>query len=601
MNAIRKYLSVRRLSQLSHCINPDTEFVTLCKLGRHREALDSLLSDRTGDPSLPSSAYSPLLQFCIDSGARDDGVALHRHLLSTRHTPDLHLSTKFIIFYAKFGDLTTARTVFDDMPERSVVTWTALISGCSRNGRAEEALEVFFQMRSTGLKANQYTYGSALRACTSVGCISSGQQIHGCIAKSRFQDDLFVQSALVDMHLKCGSVDDAWHLFRKMEKRDVVAWNSIVGGCAVRGLGDGAFGVFCSMIKDGVQPDHFTYASVLRACGVVRVLVHVNQIHASIVKSGHGSHCAVSGSLVDAYAKCKSLGEAKQVYDSMVDRDLISSTALVTGCAMDINYSWKAFEIFCEINNMGMKIDNVMLSSMLNVCANVPSLDFGRQIHAQMFKNHSDIDVPLGNALIDMYAKSGELQDACHAFDEMRYKNVISWTSLITGYGKNGCGEGAVTLFSKMEENGVKPNDITFLALLFACSHSGLVSKGLECLNSMVTKYHINPRNEHYSCVVDLLARRGLLQEAYDLVCKMNIKPNASLWGAVLGACRVHGDISLGEVSAKHLLNLFPDKSVNYVVLSNVYAAAGLWEPAWKMRQMMEARSIKKDSGYSYI
>ncbi|XP_009385060.2 pentatricopeptide repeat-containing protein At3g20730 [Musa acuminata AAA Group] len=600
MNAIRENIAIVRLSKLTRYANPEPKVLTLCDLGRRREAIRSLVSDPSA-PALPSSAYSSLLQLCIDSGAKEDGVSLHVHLRSAGHAPDLHLSTKLIIFYAKFGELAAARRVFDDMPERSVVSWTALVSGYSRNGRAEEALEVFSNMRSSGLKGNQFTYGSALRACTSLGCIGSGQQVHGCIAKSRFQDDLFVQSALVDMHLKCGSVDEALRLFGRMNKRDVVAWNSIVGGCAVRGLGDDAFGAFCLMIRDGMRPDRFTYASVLRASGVLRSPIYVNQIHASIVKLGHGSHCVVSGSLIDAYAKCRSLCQAQLLYDSMVDRDLISCTALVTGYALDKSCSWKAFEIFRGINHMGMRIDDVMLSCILNVCANVPSLSFGRQIHAHMLKEHPDYDVALGNALIDMYAKSGELQDACHAFYEMRHKNVISWTSLITGYGKNGCGEGAITLFSKMEEDGVKPNDVTFLALLFACSHSGLISKGLEYFHLMVSKYQIIPRVEHYSCAVDLLARGGQLKEAYDLVCKMNIRPNASLWGAMLGACRMYGDMNLGEVAAGYLLSLYPERSVNYVVLANVYTAAGLWESALKMREMMEQRSTKKDAGHSYI
>lgn len=334
---------------------------------------------------------------------------------------------------------------------------------------------------------------------------------------------------------------------------------------------------------------------------MARVQLHVNQIHASIIKLGLDSHSMLSGPLIDAYAKCKSLDEATKLYNSMVDRDLISATALITGYARDKSFCPESMDIFHQINRMGNRIDKVMICAMFNVCANVPDLNFGRQIHAYMCKNHFDYDTALGNALIDMYAKSGELHDASSAFDEMREKDVISWTSLITGYGKNGCGEGAVKLFSKMEENEVKPNGVTFLALIFACSHSGLVSMGLEYLNLMVKKYHIKPREEHYSCIVDLLARGGLLKESYDLVCKMNIKPNASLWGAVLGACSLYGHTSLGEVVGGCLLTLFPERSVNYVVLANIYSAAGLWDSAWRTRKMMEDRSEKKDSGYTYI
>ncbi|XP_042472753.1 pentatricopeptide repeat-containing protein At3g20730 isoform X1 [Zingiber officinale] len=563
----------------------------------------SLLS--CSNPSHSSSpwASSEDEELCTDSCGSDNGLTLHDHLIPVRRDADLHTGRKFIMFHAQVGNLTMARRLFDKMPYRNVVIWTALISGYARCGQAMEALELFSLMRSSGFSGNQFTYGSVLRACTSLGFISNGQQIHGCITKSRFEDNLIVQTALINMHLKCGSVADAGHLFARMEKKDVVTWNSMIGGCAVRGLRDDAFKIFGSMIREGVRPDQFTFANILRACSAARVQLHVDQIHASIIKLGLESHAMLSGPLIDAYAKCKNLDEATKLYNSIVDRDLISATALITGYASDNRFCRKSMDIFHQINRMGNRIDKVMICAMFNVCANAPDLNFGRQIHAYMRKIHFDFDydTALGNALIDMYAKSGELHDASSAFEEMREKDVISWTSLITGYGKNGCGENAVKLFSKMEANEVKPNGVTFLALIFSCSHSGLVIKGLEYLNLMVKKYHIKPREEHYSCIVDLLARGGLLKEAYDLVYKMDIKPNASLWGAVLGACSLYGHTSLGEVAGGYLLTLFPERSVNYVVLANIYTAAGLWDSAWRTRKMMEDRSEKKDSGYTYI
>ncbi|XP_010931829.1 pentatricopeptide repeat-containing protein At3g20730 [Elaeis guineensis] len=597
MNAIQTK-SIANFAELIRRSNPESKVLTLCKLGRLKEALDVLHSHPT---PLSPSTYSSLLQLCIDCNAKQEGRSLHDYLSAIGHASNLHLCTKFVIFYAKVGDLVAARRVFVEMPERSVVSWTAMISGYSQNGYSDEALKVFSWMRRLGVKANQFTYGSALRACTGLGCVRSGGQIHGCIVKSRFVEDLFVQSALVDLHLKCGSVEDAWCLFGMMEKRDVVAWNSVIGGCAVRGLEEDAFGYFCLMLRDGLQPDHFTFGSLLKACGLVRTLVHVNQIHAFSVKLGYENQSIVTGSLIDAYAKCRSMQNARLVYDSMYEQDLISCTALITGYSLERNCSGKALELFCEINRMGMRIDDVILCSMINICANIASLSLGRQIHAHVIKKQSNHDIALSNALIDMYAKSGELWDARCAFDEMQYKNVISWTSLIAGYGKHGSGEGAIALFVKMEDDGVKPNDVTFLSLLSACSHSGLTNKGMEYFKSMVSKYGIHPRAEHYSCAVDLLARGGQLQEAYDFVCKMDAKPNASLWAAVLGACRMHGNTSLGEIAAGYLLNLYPERSVNYVVLANTYASAGLWESAWKIRKLMLQRATKKDAGCSYI
>ncbi|XP_058072407.1 pentatricopeptide repeat-containing protein At3g20730 [Magnolia sinica] len=575
---------------------------TQCKLGRLKQAFQTLSYLHPLSPPLSPSLYSSLLQLCIDSNAEKEGRVLYHHLLQNCSVSDLHLNTKFIVFYSKIGDLDAARRVFDGMPQRSVVSWTALISGYSRNGYLREALELFLLMRQSGFKANQFSYGSVLRACTGLLCIKSGKQIQGCIEKSQFCGDLFVQSALVDLHSKCGRIEDAIHVFEKMLHRDVVCWNALIGGCTVQGLGDFAFRMLPSMLRDGIMPDHFTFGSVLRGCGGVRALVKVTQIHGFIVHLGFESYRVVIGSLIDAYGKCKSLSSARLLYDSMLEKDLISSTALITGYAQEgSHYSGEALELFSKINQMGMGVDDIIMCSMLNVCANVASLSLGQQIHAHALKNRLNHDVALGNALIDMYAKSGEIEDARRAFDGMQEKNVISWTSLMVGYGKHGYGKEAILLFEMMEDKGLKPNDVTFLSLLFACSHTGLTNEGWDCFNSMVIKYNIQPRAEHYSCMVDLLARGGQLKEAYDLVSKMNVKPNASLWGAVLGACRIYGNKSLGEIAAAHLFDLDPMNPVNYVVLANIYTAAGLWEDAWNTRKMMEERCIKKEPGYSCI
>ncbi|ONK78408.1 uncharacterized protein A4U43_C02F18460 [Asparagus officinalis] len=581
---------------------------SLCKLGRLKEALQSLYSNPTSSSSSSNSAtaaaaYSSVLQLCIDSNAKQEGLSLQTHLTAIGYSPDLHLSTKFIIFHSKVtADLASARKMFDSMPQRSIVSWTAMISGYAQNGYSEDALHLFSLMRCcSGFSPNQFTFGAALSACARVGAFRIGQKIQGCIEKSRFFRDIFVQSALLDLHLKCGSLEDARCLFQRMEMRDAISWNLVIGGHAVRGLGDDALGLFCSMLRDGFLPDHFTFASALKAYSCTKTLSNVNQTHTFVIKSGYENHNVVTGSLIDAYAKCGRIDKAKIVYDSMLKHDLISCTALINSYSSERFSYREALNLFREINRTCMVLDDVILCSMINLCANVTSLSLGRQIHACALKKQPLLDVAFGNSLIDMYAKTGELEDAHQAFDEMKDKNVISWTSLITSYGKHGYGEGAITLFLKMEESGVRPNDVTFLSLLFACSHSGLITKGINFLSLMVSKYHIRPRVEHYSCVTDLLARGGLLEEAYDFACNMDAMPNLSLWGSLLGSCSIYGNTSLGRIAASNLFQLDPERSVSYVVLANIYAAAGLWEDAKKIRKFIEERSVKKIVGCSFI
>ncbi|XP_068650430.1 pentatricopeptide repeat-containing protein At3g20730-like [Aristolochia californica] len=568
----------------------------LCRLGRVDEALQVLTSI-----SFNAHLCSFFLQFCVDSNAETQGRYLHDHLARNGFPSDVHLNTKFIVFYSRMGDVNSARRVFDEMPHRSIVSWTALISGYTQNGYPRRALEIFPRMRQLGFKCNDFTYGSILRACTVLLYVQSGEVIHGCALKDGFCGSLFVQSALIDLYSKCGRSEKARILFETMLVRDVVCWNVVIGGYAAQGLDDEAFGMFREMLSHGMLPDHFTFMGILKACGGVEDLAKVHQIHGIVTKLGLCSHSSVSGSLIGAYGKCRSLSNARLLYDIMPEKDLISSTTMITSYAQSGKQSKEALEFFGKINHCAVVMDEIIMCSMLNVCADLVFLSLGQQIHALALKKQPFSDTAMGNALIDMYAKSGNIEDASRVFYEMENQNVISWTSLITGYGKHGYGEEAISLFNKMLNNGLKPNDVTFLSLLFACSHAGMIAKGWEYFHLMMNEYKISPRAEHYSCIVDLLGRGGLLEEAYNLVCDINMRPNASVWRALLGACRIYGNKSLGEIAARHLFDLEAFDTVNYVILSNIYASAGLWDDALNLRKIMRERGMMKEPGHSFI
>ncbi|KAF5470648.1 hypothetical protein F2P56_011148 [Juglans regia] len=550
---------------------------------------------------LDYSMYMKMLQVCMDAKAERCGRLIHNQLITSGFDSNVHLNTKLIIFYSKFGHMDTARNLFDKMRDRNLVSWTAMISGFTQNGYYENALMMFSAMRGVGVKANQFTYASVLKACTSMRCLEVGMQVHGCIHKSRFVDNLFVQSALVDLHSKCGEMEDACKCFEMMAERDVVSWNAMIGGYAVQGFADESFQMFRSMMREGLIPDGFTLGSVLRACATHSSLMKINQTHGLIIHLGFGSQNALIGSLIGAYAKCGRVGSAYHLYKSLPTKDIISCTSLIVGFAHEANHSGDALRLFKEVIQMHIEMDEVIFCSMLNICANISSLSFGRQVHAVVSKVQSCYDVAMGNALVDMYAKCGGIEDAKHAFDEMEEKNVISWTSLIAGYGKHGFGHKAFALYKMMEHEGLRPNDVTFLTLLFACSHSGLTGEGSECFNSMVKEYNILPKPEHLSCIIDLFARGGQLEEAYNLICEMKIKPTASIWGAILGASSTYYNLSIGEIAAINLFKMDPKNSVNYVVLASLYAACGQWDNASKMWNLVKDRGLKKDPGYSLL
>ncbi|KAL8482186.1 hypothetical protein ACS0TY_027793 [Phlomoides rotata] len=545
------------------------------------------------------SVYSKILQLCTGLKSIKYGKLIHRHIITDGFPCNTCLNTRLIIFYSKFGEMESARKVFDRMSERTVVAWTALLSGYSQNAEYHEALRVFSAMHAEGMKANQFTYGSVLRACTHLSSLESGKQIQSCVHKGRFVNNLFVQSALIDLHSKCGNMEDACSVFESMETRDLVSWNTMIGGYAAQGLNDNAILVFLRMLREGMLPDSFTFGGLLRAIVGSDGLAKVNTIHGYILQFSLGSHEFLSGSLIDAYVKCGSMYNANCVYNTRQNKDLVSCTALIKGYASEGTNITRALHLFKDLQR-NMAIDGMLLCSMINICAKIASLSLGRQLHANSLKFQNQLDVAVGNALIDMYSKSGVIQDAKRVFDEMEVKNVISWTSLINGYGKNGYGREALTLYVKMENEGLKPNDVTFLSLLFACSHNGLTREGLQCFNDMVQRHEILPRVEHYYCLVDHLARGGRLEEAYDLVCKIEADSDASVLGAMLGACSTYENVNMGRnVGRRLLFGVETENPANYVALSSIYAGAGLWRNAMEMRMLMKKNTISKYPRYS--
>ncbi|KAK9684608.1 hypothetical protein RND81_10G220600 [Saponaria officinalis] len=562
------------------------------------KALQSIF--RNPVPSDPSF-YTNLIQLCIDSRATKEGRLIHKYLFYNGFHSNLTLNNKMIIFYGRIGDMGNAHKVFDKMLERNIVSWTALLSGYSQNGLFKNALMVFWKMHHLGVKGNQFTYGSALKACTKLMCLSSGKQIQGCLQKSRFVRNVFVQSALVDLYSKCGDIHDASFVFQSMSERDLVCWNAMIGGYSVHGFVKRSFLMLQSMLREGMTPDCLTFGSLLTACAQGIHLPVVSQLHCFILQHGFGSVQLLSRLLIDAYTKCGSIKSAYNVFKCVIVKDVMLYTALIAGFARDGDHYIDALRLFIKLYQSGSSLDDYLFCTVLSLCANSSSLDFGRQIHALALKCVPMYDVAMGNVLIDMYAKCGELEEANRTFDQMTEKNVISWSSLIDGYAKHGYVHESMALYNKMENEGLKPNDITFLSLLFACSHTGLTKEGWEAFNVMIEKHNISPNEKHYSCMVDILARGGQLEEALSLMQKMKVQPSPSLLGAIAGASNVYGDINAGKQAAKQLFDLDIEDSASYVALASLYATAGLWDRSWSMHKLMERKKLRKTAGCSLV
>ncbi|KAJ0232217.1 Pentatricopeptide repeat-containing protein [Hirschfeldia incana] len=549
--------------------------------------------------------YLKALKLCSHQNVEKQFVLIHGNSVTNGFVSNLQLNNSLINLYVRQGDVKHARKLFDRMPKRDVGSWTAMISGYSQRGYHRDAFLLFKQMRGEPVRANDFTYGSVLKSCKDLGCLREGMQIHGCVEKGKFAGYLVVRSALLCLYAKCGKMEDVRLLFDSMKQRDLCSWNIVINGYASSACADTSFGLFQMMLVEGKKPDCYTFESLFRASVQVKCLEMVSELHGFAIKMGLEESHALIRSLIDAYGKCGSLVNARKLFEGPMRRDLVSCTALITGFAQQNNFTSDAFDIFKEMILMRTKIDEILVSSILKICINIASTSIGRQIHCFALKSSQiRFDVALSNSLIDMYAKSGEIEDAVLAFEEMEEKDVRSWTSLISGYGRHGNVKKAIDLFNRMEQEGTKPNDVTFLALLSACSHTGETELGWKIFNAMINKYGIKAREEHLSCIVDMLARGGNLEEAYELIRSGNgiTSLSSSAWGAFLDACRRHGNIQLSEVAAAQLLSMEPKKPVNYINLASVYADTGEWDKALKTRRLMkESGSCNKAPGYSIV
>eukprot|EP01018_Ginkgo_biloba_P026783 Gb_12573 [translate_table: standard] len=424
--------------------------------------------------------------------------------------------------------------------------------------------------------------------------------MHDFILRNSCESDVFVRTALIDMYTKCGNIETARELFDKMSNRNVVSWNAMIAGYAQNGHANEALTLFYQMQLQEEIPDSVTIVSVLHACTRSGDLQQGRSVHNYIIQRGFESDIYVGNSLLAMYAKCGRVDVTRQLFDKMSKRNVVSWNAMIAGYTQN-GHDNEALILFHQMPMVEMTPDLATILSVLLGCANLAALQQGKWIHGYIIRSGFESDICVENSLIDMYAKCGNIQIARQLFDKMTERDVVSWNAMIESYGMHGCGEDVLTLFSQMQQTGIRPDDITFIYVLSACSHAGLIKEGWQYFDYMTQNYGITPCMEHYACMVELLGRAGHLDEAQDFIEKMPLEPGASVWGGLLGACRIHSNIKLGKCVADHLFNLQPEHHGYYVLLSNIYAAAGRWDDVANVRTMMKDRGLKKPPGCSLI
>ncbi|XP_031488351.1 pentatricopeptide repeat-containing protein At3g49170, chloroplastic [Nymphaea colorata] len=549
--------------------------------------------------------YASVIRACYDGENFAFGLVVFGLTIKTGFKYNLCVGCGLIDMFVKGGnDKDSALLIFDDMPERNGVAWTLMITRCVQSGSAEEAIGLFLDMELDGFEPDQFCFTSVVSACTELESLKLGQQVHSRIIKAGLVTDVCVGCSLIDMYAKCsenGSMEDSRKVFDRLTKHNVMSWTAVISGY-VQSAGEDveALKLFCRMKHGYVQPNEYTYSSVLKACANSSDLETGEQIYAHVVKSGLAPCDAVGNALVSLYARSGKMDEAQKAFNSMFQKNLISYNVMVDGYVKSQRTD-EAFMLAQEIDNIGIRPSNFTFSSLLSAAASLGAMTIGQQLHCQLSKSGLSSDPCVGNSLISMYSRCGNVEDAFKVFSRMAVRNLISWTSIIMGLAKHGYAIETLEIFDQMIESGIRPNEVTFIGVLSACGHAGLVDEGWEYFNSMSSSHGISPRMEHYACLVDLLGRSGCLEKALSFINSMPFEANALVWRALLSACRTHGNMEIGKTAAKRIVELEPDDSAAYVLLSNLYAACGLWDSVSRIRKRMKVRKLRKEAGCSWV
>ncbi|KAF3976422.1 hypothetical protein CMV_000394 [Castanea mollissima] len=392
----------------------------------------------------------------------------------------------------------------------------------------------------------------------------------------------------------------AQHIFGQIQGPNIFTWNTMIRGYAESENPWPAIELYRQMHASSMEPDTHTYPFILKAVAKLTAVREGEKIHSISIRNGYESLVFVQNSLVHMYAACGHADSAHKMFDLMIDRDLVAWNSVINGFALNGMPS-EALTLFREMGLEGVQPDGFTMVSLLSACAELGALALGRRAHVYILKIGLSVNLHVNNALLDLYAKCGSIREAHKVFNEMEDKNVVSWTSLIVGLAVNGFGKEALELFKELEREQLVPSEITFVGVLYACSHCGMVDAGFKYFKRMKNEYGIVPRIEHYGCMVDLLGRSGKVKEAYEYIQNMPLQPNAVVWRTLLGACTIHGNLALGEVARAQLLQLEPGHSGDYVLLSNLYAAERHWSDVQKVRRIMLTEGVRKTPGYSLV
>lgn len=565
------------------------------------------------------------------------GRQIHSYVLQWPElSADVSVCNALLSFYLKVGRTKEAESLFWAMDARDLVSWNTIIAGYALNGEWLKSLHVFGNLVSLEmLLLDSVTMVSILPACAQLDNLQAGKQVHAYILRHPFLfEDTSVGNALVSFYAKCGYIEEAYHTFSMISRKDLISWNSILDAFGEKRHHSRFLSLLHVMLKLDIRPDSVTILTIIHFCASLLRVKKVKEIHGYSIRSGSllsATAPTVGNAILDAYSKCGNIEYANKMFQNLSEkRNLVTCNSLISGYVglgshYDANMifsgmsetdltTWnlmvrvyaendcpeQALELFLKLQTQGMKPDVVTIMSLIPVCTQMASVHLLRQCHGYIIRSSFE-DLHLKGTLLDAYAKCGIIGYAYKIFQSSVDKDLVMFTAMIGGYAMHGMSEKALGTFSHMLNMGIKPDHVIFTSILSACSHAGRIAEGLKIFDSIEKIHGMKPTIEQFACVVDLLARGGHVSEAYSFVTKIPIEANANIWGTLLGACKTYHEVELGRIVADKLFKIEANDIGNYIVLSNLYAADDRWDGVMEVRKMMRNKDLKKPAGCSWI
>lgn len=532
---------------------------------------------------------------CLDLARSVHAYTLRQELASVNGS----LENSLLLMYVKCGDLSSVEKLFQSLPNRSLSSWTLMISCYNQYGFHERSLDTFVKMYESRVDPSSLTMASLIASCAALCLLREGKSAHCYILRKAIDPKFeFIGPALLDLYVACGRAKYSKNIFGRIQEKTIILWNMFLSVHGRQGLIKEASVIYKEMQMNGFSPDSFTLSILLSACEKSVSSKLGFQIHCHVLKIGDTDEY-VHNSLIDMYSQVRMVDSAKMIFEQYQGKSVVTWNSMMC-CLLRNGNSAETMNLFKHMYNNRLEMSQVTILTAIQACSNLEDLQKGKWLHHKVMIC-SMRNMYIDTALTDMYAKCGEIKMARRVFDSMKAKSVASWSAMIAGYGAHGHVNEMISFFNRMVESGIRPNEVVFLNILSGCSHGGYVEKGKMYFNSMIQYYGIEPKNEHFSCMVDLLSRAGDLDGAYRIIKSMKFPADVSTWGSLLNGCRVHQRIDVIRSIEQDLVNLPSKDSGYYMLLSNIHAEYEDWEESQRLRLLMDNVGLKKVPGYSTI